>query len=118
MQTAYANGASSQFIRSLGMPIHMAKTGVKYLHHKAKEFDVGIYFEANGHGTVVFSDRFQRAVHTYAPRTADGSDRKDLAYSRLKVGRGSIVSFCLISSFMHDLCVLKSLTVITVRAVD
>lgn len=27
-------------------------TGVKYLHHKAKEFDIGIYFEANGHGTV------------------------------------------------------------------
>lgn len=92
VQTAYANGASSQFIRSLGMPIHLAKTGVKYLHHKAKEFDVGIYFEANGHGTVVFSDRFQRAVHTYAPRSAgegagaDGSDRRDLAFARLKVG--------------------------------
>lgn len=30
-------------------------TGVKYLHHRAVEFDVGVYFEANGHGTVVFS---------------------------------------------------------------
>ena len=28
-------------------------TGVKHLHHKAKEFDVGVYFEANGHGTVI-----------------------------------------------------------------
>lgn len=28
--------------------------GVKYLHHEAKIFDIGIYFEANGHGTVLF----------------------------------------------------------------
>jgi len=27
---------------------------VKYLHHEAKAFDIGIYFEANGHGTVLF----------------------------------------------------------------
>jgi hypothetical protein len=27
---------------------------VKYLHHEAKVFDIGIYFEANGHGTVLF----------------------------------------------------------------
>ena len=27
-------------------------TGVKHLHAKALEFDVGVYFEANGHGTV------------------------------------------------------------------
>ena len=34
-----------------------ALTGVKNLHRKALEFDVGVYFEANGHGTVLFSDR-------------------------------------------------------------
>lgn len=27
-------------------------TGVKHLHHKALDYDIGIYFEANGHGTV------------------------------------------------------------------
>lgn len=31
-------------------------TGVKHLHHKAKSFDIGVYFEANGHGTVLISD--------------------------------------------------------------
>ena len=31
-------------------------TGVKYLHEEAVKFDIGIYFEANGHGTVLFSD--------------------------------------------------------------
>ena len=35
----------------------VAKTGVKFLHHRALEFDVGLYFEANGHGTVLFSPR-------------------------------------------------------------
>ena len=32
------------------------KTGVKHLHHAAQEFDIGVYFEANGHGTVSISD--------------------------------------------------------------
>lgn len=27
-------------------------TGVKHLHHEAKNSDIGVYFEANGHGTV------------------------------------------------------------------
>ena len=34
------------------IPVACAKTGVKHLHHKALEFDIGVYFEANGHGTV------------------------------------------------------------------
>lgn len=87
VQTAYANGASSQFIRSLGVPIHMAKTGVKYLHHKALEFDVGVYFEANGHGTVLFSDRFVREINAYLPVGTEATNRVDLAYARLQVSR-------------------------------
>ncbi len=91
VQTAYANGASTQFIRALGMPIHMAKTGVKYLHHKAQEFDVGIYFEANGHGTVVFSDRFVQAVQDYVPQGTKESERKDVAFARLRVSKSVFV---------------------------
>ena len=34
------------------IPVACVPTGVKHLHHKAKEYDVGVYFEANGHGTV------------------------------------------------------------------
>ena len=29
---------------------------MKHLHHAALDFDIGVYFEANGHGTVLFSD--------------------------------------------------------------
>lgn len=57
MQTAYANGASTQFMRDqLGLQVATTPTGVKYLHEEAVKFDIGIYFEANGHGTVLFSD--------------------------------------------------------------
>jgi len=55
VQTAYANGASTAFIKNtVQVPTPVAKTGVKFCHHKAVEYDVGIYFEANGHGTVLF----------------------------------------------------------------
>jgi len=30
-------------------------TGVKHLHHAAENYSIGVYFEANGHGTVLFS---------------------------------------------------------------
>ena len=61
VQTAYANGASTEYVRNtLEIPVEFAKTGVKHLHHAAVEhFDVGIYFEANGHGTVVFSKKYE-----------------------------------------------------------
>lgn len=34
-----------------------APTGVKHLHHAAQKYAIGVYFEANGHGTVLFSDQ-------------------------------------------------------------
>eukprot|EP00667_Euglena_gracilis_P007027 EG_transcript_7096 len=58
VQTAYANGASTRFIQtSLHLQTSYTPTGIKHLHHKAQEFDVGLYFEANGHGTVIFSEK-------------------------------------------------------------
>ncbi|XP_010492800.1 PREDICTED: phosphoacetylglucosamine mutase [Camelina sativa] len=56
VQTAYANGASTDYLKQLGLDVVFAKTGVKHLHEKAAEFDIGIYFEANGHGTILFSE--------------------------------------------------------------
>ncbi|KAK4478594.1 hypothetical protein RD792_014082 [Penstemon davidsonii] len=58
VQTAYANGASTDYLKQLGLEVVFTPTGVKYLHEKAAEFDIGIYFEANGHGTVLFSETF------------------------------------------------------------
>lgn len=58
VQTAYANGASTKYLNLLGLEVVFTPTGVKYLHGKAEEYDIGIYFEANGHGTILFSDHF------------------------------------------------------------
>ena len=57
MQTAYANGASTRYLAGLGLTVARTRTGVKHLHAAAEAFDIGIYFEANGHGTVLFGHR-------------------------------------------------------------
>ncbi|GET86091.1 phosphoacetylglucosamine mutase-like gene [Leishmania tarentolae] len=58
VQTAYANGASTEFLeKQLHMQVYTSATGVKNLHPIAHARDVGIYFEANGHGTVLISER-------------------------------------------------------------
>ena len=57
VQTAYANGGSTAYLAGLGIPVGCAKTGVKHLHHRAVQFPIGVYFEANGHGTVVFDEK-------------------------------------------------------------
>ncbi|VDM64020.1 unnamed protein product [Angiostrongylus costaricensis] len=65
VQTAYANGNSSKYLREvLGITPVFVPTGVKHLHHAAIRFDIGIYFEANGHGTVVFSKKFNERIRT------------------------------------------------------
>lgn len=60
VQTAYANGASTACATAAvgAENVICAKTGVKHVHHAALVMDIGIYFEANGHGTVLFSDKF------------------------------------------------------------
>ncbi|KAJ8324938.1 hypothetical protein O5D80_006459 [Batrachochytrium dendrobatidis] len=58
VQTAYANGSSTRYVKdTLKVPVVFTPTGVKHLHHEAEHFDVGVYFEANGHGTVLFSKK-------------------------------------------------------------
>lgn len=70
VQTAYANGASTQYItKTLNLPVVCTPTGVKYLHHAATKFDVGVYFEANGHGTVVFSPSALKTLATHEPQS-------------------------------------------------
>jgi phosphoacetylglucosamine mutase len=76
VQTAYANGASGAFLRAriggsgadagahgasaaaggVTLSVLRTPTGVKHLHAAAERFDVGIYWESNGHGAALFSD--------------------------------------------------------------
>eukprot|EP01056_Protomagalhaensia_sp_Gyna25_P005843 Protomagalhaensia_sp_Gyna_25__5842@NODE_870_length_2489_cov_137_742857_g686_i0_p1_GENE_NODE_870_length_2489_cov_137_742857_g686_i0NODE_870_length_2489_cov_137_742857_g686_i0_p1_ORF_typecomplete_len332_score53_38PGM_PMM_III/PF02880_16/4_8e12PGM_PMM_IV/PF00408_20/6_7e08_NODE_870_length_2489_cov_137_742857_g686_i01551150 len=60
IQTAYANGGATKFLQSLSksvksplqMAVRIAKTGVKNIHKLAEQYDIGIWFESNGHGTI------------------------------------------------------------------
>lgn len=63
VQTAYANGSSTAYLtQKLQCEVVVTPTGVKHLHRAAHQFDIGIYFEANGHGTVLFRDSFLDAL--------------------------------------------------------
>eukprot|EP01034_Spumella_vulgaris_P021729 gene21729-27782_t len=86
VQTAYANGASTQFLQRQGVHVSVAKTGVKFVHHKALDFDVGVYFEANGHGTVLFSEKITKVVQSFdcGVEVAAGEERRVLAFRRLQ----------------------------------
>jgi phosphoacetylglucosamine mutase len=70
VQTAYANGASTEYVKQvLKLPVEVTPTGVKYLHHAAARFDIGVYFEANGHGTVLFSDNAIKLIRESEPKS-------------------------------------------------
>ncbi|XP_047659790.1 phosphoacetylglucosamine mutase-like [Tachysurus fulvidraco] len=67
VQTAYANGSSTQYLENvMKVSVCCTKTGVKHLHHAAQEFDIGVYFEANGHGTVLFSKKAEEKIQQLA----------------------------------------------------
>ncbi|KAL8733787.1 MAG: hypothetical protein Q9181_003456 [Wetmoreana brouardii] len=70
VQTAYANGAATAYVtQDLRLPVVCTATGVKHLHHAATKFDVGVYFEANGHGTVVFSELALKRIGKSEPHS-------------------------------------------------
>uniref|UniRef100_A0A8C6QN99 Phosphoacetylglucosamine mutase n=1 Tax=Nannospalax galili TaxID=1026970 RepID=A0A8C6QN99_NANGA len=80
VQTAYANGSSTRYLEEvMKVPVYCTKTGVKHLHHKAQEFDIGVYFEANGHGTALFS----KAVEVKIKQLAELEDEKGKAAKML-----------------------------------
>lgn len=70
VQTAYANGASTKYIEShLKLKVECTNTGVKHLHHAAQRYDIGVYFEANGHGTVLFSNNSTKCLKHHEPES-------------------------------------------------
>ena len=87
VQTAYANGASTKYLSEVRsacdvhmnmnlltnpfqrLPVTCVPTGVKHLHHAAEHYSVGVYFEANGHGTVLFSPSAVACLKAQTPST-------------------------------------------------
>ncbi|KAE9596737.1 putative phosphoacetylglucosamine mutase [Lupinus albus] len=85
VQTAYANGASTSYLKQLGLEVELTPTGVKYLHEKAAEFDIGIYFEANGHGTVLFSEYFTGWLEARSNELSSGSKGSEAEKAALRL---------------------------------
>ena len=66
----------------------IAKTGVKYVHSAAHDhFDVGTYFEANGHGTVLFGPKYYDMLAKAEQKLLSTSrhNRATIAWQRLRV---------------------------------
>ena len=76
VQTAYANGASTRYVHDqlASCTVLMTPTGVKHLHHAAAAFDIGIYYEANGHGTILFSPSLLSSLHQVPSHLATDRD--------------------------------------------
>jgi phosphoacetylglucosamine mutase len=63
--TGYSNGGFMKTINDLLLQLDLTKissesvitpTGVKYLINEAKKYDISIYFESNGHGSVIINN--------------------------------------------------------------
>lgn len=53
----YSNMGATDYLRYNGFTVVLAQTGVKNFVREARKYDIGIYFEPNGHGSVTFSKR-------------------------------------------------------------
>ncbi|VDM95583.1 unnamed protein product [Thelazia callipaeda] len=81
IQTAYANGNSTKYLRdNLGLNVSCVATGIKNLQREAMKYDIAVYFEANGHGSVHFSPRFFDIIRTII-------NHKDEIYQKIGVRR-------------------------------
>ncbi|XP_043715608.1 phosphoacetylglucosamine mutase isoform X1 [Telopea speciosissima] len=90
VQTAYANGASTIYLKQMGLEVVFTPTGVKYLHEKAADYDIGIYFEANGHGAILFSEHFLcwlEAKNSELASISKGTEQQKAALRLLAVSK-------------------------------
>ena len=59
IHTPYTNKAIIKYIKNLNEKINIkcTATGVKNLHHEALNYDISVYFESNGHGTILINNK-------------------------------------------------------------
>lgn len=65
------------------MPVACVPTGIKHLHHKALDYDIGVYFEANGHGTVIFSEKAKQKLKNALVDTEQYNEEQKCAIEKL-----------------------------------
>uniref|UniRef100_T1K323 phosphoacetylglucosamine mutase n=1 Tax=Tetranychus urticae TaxID=32264 RepID=T1K323_TETUR len=74
VQTAYSNGKTTQFLRNtVGVNVEYTATGVKHLMRKAADCDISIFFESNGHGSILYNDKAYNLVQNTVRTDSTGS---------------------------------------------
>lgn len=58
----YSNSATVKWIERL-VPVSISQTGVKNFVKLAKTYDIGVYFEPNGHGSCYFSSKALKHIN-------------------------------------------------------
>ena len=92
-QTAYSNGAATKALSDIPLVhVRIAKTGVKNLEREVRLHSVGIYWEPNGHGTVLYSHDFASNLERLhkeleAPHSTEDSTRKEHVAALHAVGK-------------------------------
>jgi phosphoacetylglucosamine mutase len=63
IHTSYTNNSFIKYIQKLSndynydINLVCTPTGVKHLHHEAIKYDISVYFETNGHGTILINNK-------------------------------------------------------------
>lgn len=66
VQTPVSNGGSTEYLtETLKVSVDCALVGLKRIRFRAQQFDIGIYFEPEGHGTVLFSDNATNILKSF-----------------------------------------------------
>ena len=69
--TNYSNTGLFKYLQNNNIEFHTTKTGVKYLHEEAKKYNISVFFESNGHGTILVSDEFKKSLEKYDNKYAN-----------------------------------------------
>ena len=99
------------------IPVSCTKTGVKHLHHEAvSRYDIGIYFEANGHGTVIFSREFLETVDSRLQETS-GNEQQYKSLLSLKL-LSQLINQTVGDAISDMLAVIATLSIFNLKPED
>ncbi|KNH09551.1 phosphoacetylglucosamine mutase [Perkinsela sp. CCAP 1560/4] len=76
VQTPYGNGNLTKlFCDDFGLDVKIVPPGVKNCHRQSLKNDIGVYFEANGHGSVTFSHKVRTILCQRFQKSNVAADR-------------------------------------------
>jgi len=116
--TAYSNGGFMEYVRNeiKLLELVLAKTGVKHLHHKARDFDIAIYFESNGHGTVFYNEKTIDKISVI--KNLDDSNDNDKAILNLLVDFLKAFNPTVGDSLSVVICAEKCFKILNLKCAD